>query len=142
MPLVSLTRLHIRAFRHLPMFALSALLSAQEAKAAPGNIAVALLAEARRTFWTRTVWSDEAALGAFMRMNAHRGAMGKLSQWCDEAAVARWTQPTAEPPSWDEAWQRMQRDGRTSSIRRPAPAHANFQIAPPQIGRFSELRLK
>jgi hypothetical protein len=103
---------------------------------------VALLAEARRTFWTRTIWSSEGAMRAFMRGEPHRRAMSRLAAWCDEAAVAHWTQDSSEPPSWSEAWQRMQRDGRPSMVDHPAPAHTDFQIIAPRAGRFRELRFK
>jgi hypothetical protein len=139
---VSVTRLRIRGWRFIPAFAVQALRSAREAKAASGNVAVTLLAEAHRTFWTRTVWTDEAAMRAFMVAPAHRRAMGRLAEWCDEAAVVHWTQDTPEPPSWENVQQRMQHEGRPSKVSHPTPAHSNFEIAAPRIGRFSELRFK
>jgi hypothetical protein len=36
--------------------------------------------------------------------------MSRLAEWCDEAAVERWTQDMPEPPSWEDAQQRMQRE--------------------------------
>jgi hypothetical protein len=141
--LVSITRLRVRGWRFVPAFVVLALRSARQAKAAPGNVAVALLAEARRTFWTRTIWVDESAMRTFMRGEPHRRAMGKLANWCDEASVVHWTQAAAAAPSWSEAWRRMQAEGRSSSVDYPTPAHANFQIAAPRLGGFGgELRLK
>jgi len=139
---VSITRLRLRSWRFVPVFAVQALRSALQAKAAPGNVGVALLAEAHRTFWTRTIWTDEAAMRAFLRSGVHRRVMSKLADWCDEAAVVHWAAVTADAPAWDEVWQRMQRDGRASAVNHPTPAHVDFQIAAPKIGRFSERRLK
>lgn len=144
---VSITRLRVRGWRFTPGFLVLALRSARQAKAATGNRAVAILAEAQRTFWTQTIWDDESAMRAFMRGQPHRCAMAKLANWCDEASVVHWTLPHADPVSskvsWQEAWQRMQAEGRPSAVDHPTPAHANFQIAAPRIGRFSgELRLK
>jgi heme-degrading monooxygenase HmoA len=139
---VSITRLRLRSWGFAPAFAVQALRSAFQAKAAPGNVGVALLAEAHRTFWTRTIWIDENAMRTFLRAGVHRRVMNKLADWCDEAAVAHWTQATADPPAWDEVWQRMQREGRASTVNYPTPAHADFQIAAPKIPRFSALRLK
>jgi len=140
---VSITRLHVRGWRFFPAFVVAARRSANQAKAAPGNVAVALLAEARRTFWTRTIWVDESAMRAFMRGEPHRRAMAKLAAWCDEASVVHWTQATSEAPSWSEAWRRMQAEGRPSPVDHPTPAHTNFHIAAPRPGRFGgELRLK
>jgi heme-degrading monooxygenase HmoA len=139
---VSVTRLRLRSWRFAPAFAVQVLRSALQAKASPGNVGAALLAEAHRTFWTRTIWTDEAAMRAFLRSGVHRRAMSKLADWCDEAAVAHWTAATADAPAWDEVWRRLQRDGRASAVNHPTPAHADFQIAAPKIGRFSELRLQ
>lgn len=140
---VSITRLRVRGWRFVPGFLVLALRSARQAKAAPGNRCVAVLAEARRTFWTQTVWDDESAMHGFMRRQPHRRAMGKLAKWCDEASVVHWTQASTDAPSWIEAWRRMQADGRPSLVDHPAGAHTRFQIAAPRIGRFGkELKLK
>jgi hypothetical protein len=107
---VSVTRLRIRRLWDMPAFALQALRSALQAKAATGNVSVVPLAEARRTFWTRTIWIEESAMRAFMLGEPHRRIMSRLAEWCDEAAVERWTQDMPEPPSWEDAQQRMQRE--------------------------------
>jgi hypothetical protein len=115
---------------------------ALQAKNAKGNVSVALLAEARRTFWTRTIWIEESAMRSFMLGEPHRRAMSRLKEWCDEAAVVHWTQDSPEPPSWEDAHRLMQREGRPSMVRHPTSAHRAFQIAAPRIGRFGELRFK
>jgi heme-degrading monooxygenase HmoA len=140
--LVAITRLRIRSWRVAAAFAVQALRSARQAKVAQGNVGVTLLAEAHRTFWTRTIWTDEAAMRAFMRAGAHRSVMVKLADWCDEAAVVHWLQNTPAAPAWEEAWQRLQREGRSSPINYPTKAHVNFRIAAPRVSRFGELRLK
>jgi hypothetical protein len=140
--IVSITRLRVRGWRYFPAFVLLALRSAGQARRANGNMAVALLAEARRTFWTRTIWVDESSMRAFMRGQPHRRAMGKLATWCDEASVVHWMQEDADAPSWSEAWRRMQAEGRASLVDHPTPAHTNFKIVEPRIGRFGEVRLK
>src|SRR5262249_36121237 len=99
MPLVSITRLRVRSFRYLPAFLLGSLRSAREAKHAPGNLAVSILSDSHLAFWTRTLWTDERSMRAFMFLPAHRAVMPKLLQWCDEAAVTHWLQETLEPPS-------------------------------------------
>jgi heme-degrading monooxygenase HmoA len=139
---VSITRLRLRSWRFMPAFIMQALRAAVQAKAAPGNLGVAILAEANRTYWTRTIWTDEDAMRAFIRSGVHRRVMVRLADWCDEAAVAHWSQATTDVPSWDDTARRLQRDGRPSAVNHPTPAHRNFQIAAPKIGRFGELRLK
>jgi heme-degrading monooxygenase HmoA len=140
MPFVSITRLRVRAWRYLPAFIIQAFRSARQASLAPGNLAVTLLRDANLTFWTRTVWSEEAAMRAFMLAGVHRKVMPRLLEWCDEAAVAHWNQDALEPPAWDEAHQRLQHEGRTSKVNHPSPAHRRFEIPAPSVR--NELKFK
>jgi Domain of unknown function (DUF3291) len=132
MPLVSVTRLRVRSWRYLPGFLTQALLSACQAKITSGNLAVAVLRDSNFAFWTRTVWTEEAAMRTFMRSGAHRWVMPRLAQWCDEAAVVHWHQDAAEPPSWEQAYRRLQDQGRRSHVRHPSEAHRRFEIPPPR----------
>ena len=132
MPFVSVTRLRIRSPRYLPGFYWHTLLSTLQAKRAPGVMKVAFLRDANRTFWTLTSWADEPSMRAFMRSGAHKRAMPKLLDWCDEASVGHWTQETAELPGWREAHRRMVEGGRPSKVRHPSPAHAAGNMPPPQ----------
>jgi hypothetical protein len=52
---VSITRLRLRTLWYMPACAALVLRSALQAAAAIGNVSAALLAEAHRTFWTRTL---------------------------------------------------------------------------------------
>src|SRR5437879_5317556 len=108
MVLVSITRLRIRSWRFLPMFAWYALRSSREAARAEGNLGAKLLRERRNTFWTATMWTSEAAMKNFMTSGTHGKAMRKLMEWCDEAAVVHWTQESAALPIWLEAHRRLQ----------------------------------
>jgi heme-degrading monooxygenase HmoA len=137
MLLVSITRLRVRSFRYLPVFLLGSLRSAREAKNASGNLAVSVLSDANLTFWTRTLWTDERSMRAFMFAPAHRRVMPKLLQWCDEAAVTHWLQET---PSWQEVHRRLQQEGRTSKVDHPSAAQLRFEIPPPKTTR--QLTLK
>ncbi len=140
MPLISITRLRVRSFRYLPAFLLGSLRSARAAKNASGNLAVALLSDANFVFWTRTLWSEESAMRAFMHTPAHRSMMPKLLQWCDEAAVTHWLQETVEMPSWPEVHRRLQHQGRTSKVDHPSAAQLRFEFPPPKTTR--QLTLK
>jgi hypothetical protein len=140
MPFVSITRLRVRSFRYLPVFLIGAFRSARQAKNAPGNLAVSLLSDSNFTFWTRTLWSDERSMRAFMLVGAHRRIMPRLLQWCDEAAVAHWLQESPEAPSWQEAYRRLQQEGRASKVDHPSAAQLRFEIPPPKTTR--ELKLK
>ncbi len=64
MPLVSITRLRVRSWRYLPASFVASFRSALQARRARGNLAVSLSREAHDTFWTRSLWADEAAAAA------------------------------------------------------------------------------
>jgi hypothetical protein len=142
MPLVSITRLRVRSWTYLPAFFVAAFRSALQARRAEGNLAVSILREAHNTFWTRSLWSDEAAMKSFMVSGAHRTIMPKLLEWCDEASAARWTQDVVQKPTWEEVHQRMQRDGRASRVNHPSEAHRRFDLPALQVRRSRELRFR
>jgi hypothetical protein len=129
---VSITRLRIRAIRFLPQFVLYAFRAREQARAAEGYAVGALLADRRRTFWTMTVWESADAMRAFMLTGAHKAAMPRLLDWCDEAGVVHWEQPDPALPSWREADDRLRRDGRPSKVRFPSPDHGAMTFAPPR----------
>jgi hypothetical protein len=142
MPLVSITRLRVRSWRYLPAFSVAAFRSAFQARRAKDNLAVTILREAHNTFWTCSLWTDEVAMKSFMVSGAHRTIMPKLLEWCDEASVARWTQDSAQKPTWEEEHQRMQRDGRASRVNHPSEAHRRFDLPTLQVRRSRELRFR
>jgi hypothetical protein len=67
MPFVSITRLRVRSRRYVPGFVIQSIRSARQAKRTAGSLAVSVLRDADRAFWTRTVWRDEGAMRAFMQ---------------------------------------------------------------------------
>lgn len=140
MPFVSITRLWVRSWRFLPRFLFQAFLSARQARAAAGSIAVSTLRDANLAFWTRTVWQDEAAMRSFMLSGAHRHVMPRLLEWCDEAAIAHWAQDSWEVPSWRESHRRLQHEGRSSKVNNPSEQQRRFEIPEPR--RTAELRFK
>jgi hypothetical protein len=130
MPIVSVTRLRVRSWTFLAPFLFRSLRISRQAKNAPGNLGVRLLADGNKTFWTCTCWESEAAMRAFMLAGPHGPSMRKLLEWCDEAALVHWSQPGLEMPGWTEAHQRMQREGRTSKVNHPSEDQRRFVIAP------------
>ncbi len=132
MPLVSITRLRIRSPWYLPAFFFYTLRASTQARAAAGNKAVQLLPDARRAFWTCTLWTDLDAMRAYVSAGPHRQSMKRLAHWCDEASVVHWEQDSLALPSWDEAHRRMQAQGRPSKVNHPSAAHLAFQVAAPR----------
>ena len=130
MPLVAITRLRLRGFRFLPQFGWQGRQNARQAERAPGFIGGALSADPLRlTFWTATVWENEAAMHAFRAAGEHRRVMPRLADWCDEASVAHWEQPDASLPTPEEMLRRMTSGGRPSRLRHPSPDHAAGRVA-------------
>lgn len=142
MPLVSITRLRVRAWQYLPPFFIQALRSAWQAKLAGGNLSVSILQEARNTFWTRTVWVSEQAMKSYVISGVHKQGMRSLLEWCDEAAVVHWDQEGSQPPSWEEAFRRLREEGRPSKVNHPSQDHRAFQFPVPQVRLTGELRFK
>jgi Domain of unknown function (DUF3291) len=129
---VSLTRLRIRSFRFVPLFAPHALLSMRQVRIAPGFQSGALLADRSWTFWTMTAWDTQENMRRYMTTGSHKTAMPHLLHWCDEAAVAHWEQPENFLPSWTEADKRMREKGRASKVRNPSPHHATLSYRAPR----------
>ncbi|WP_204259606.1 antibiotic biosynthesis monooxygenase family protein [Lichenicola cladoniae] len=80
MTFVSVTRLRIRSARFMPRFALYALNSLRQCKQAHGFLECSLLQDRKLTFWTMTLWRDQAAMRAYMTGGAHLRAMPKLQE--------------------------------------------------------------
>jgi hypothetical protein len=58
--------------------------------------------------------------------------MPKLLNWCSEAAVAHWTQESAEIPLWQEAHHRMTEEGKPSKVNHPSPSQVSNHIPAPE----------
>src|SRR6202167_5201391 len=130
MPFISITRLRVNSLLSLPAFLWQTLGSLRQSQRSRGFLGGRVLREARNTFWTVTAWDDDAAMNAFRTAGAHGQAMPKLLDWCDEASVAHWIQPTTELPTWLEAHRRMLAEGRLSKVSHPSPAHRPLFAAP------------
>ena len=132
MPFVSVTRLRLRSIRFLPAFAVHTLGSIRQVRQSAGFLGGSLLPDRRWAFWTLTVWDDRDAMRAYMTAGAHRTAMPKLLDWCDEASVVHWDATTTTLPTWSDADARMRQDGRPSKVRRPSADHAAMAFARPR----------
>ena len=142
MPVISVTRLRVRAWRYLPAFLFTSFRVGRQASRADGNLAVKVLRDRRNAFWTCTSWDSEVSMKEFMLASPHGPAMRKLLDWCDEAALVHWTEESGELPSWSEAHRRMLRWGRLSKVNHPSDAQKAFRIDEPDENSRSEVRLK
>ena len=137
---VSVTRLRLRSWRYLPGFILQSLRAAWQAKSTRGNLSTCIMGEADLAFWTRTIWGDEPSMRSFMLSGAHRQAMPRLLDWCDEAAVVHWSREAPAPPSWSECHQRLLGEGRASKVSHPSQAQRRFEFPAPRA--LVQLRLR
>jgi hypothetical protein len=136
--LISVTRLRVRSYFYLPPFLWDTFNAVRQVERSTGFLGGRLLVNAKNVFWTMTAWKDEAAMNAYRTGGAHRRAMPKLLNWCNEAAVVHWTQESSEIPLWPEAEQRMVKEGRTSKVNHPSPAQASNCIPGPNPGRIQQ----
>src|SRR5258708_33677211 len=130
MPVMSVTRLRVQSVRYLPAFVWYSFRSIQQLRGSPGFLGGMLASSPAWTFWTTTMWVDEASMKRFRDMDWHQRAMPMLLHWCNEASLARWTQDTVELPSALAMLERLQRRGRISKVRHPTSGQAAGQTAP------------
>jgi hypothetical protein len=136
---VALTRLHIASRRIYPSAFLQSLRTARHAARTPGFRTGRLLRAKHRTLWSITGWDDEAAMKLYRDAGLHLALMPKLMRWCDEAALAHWTQSDNEPlPDWLDAHRRLQDSGRSSKVMHPTVDQLAFLIAP--LGKVTRTR--
>lgn len=64
----------------MPRFALHPLNSQRQCKQAHGFLEGSLLPDRKLTFWTMTLWRDQAAMRAYMAGGAHLKAVPKLQE--------------------------------------------------------------
>jgi hypothetical protein len=139
MVLISVTRLRVRSFVFLPQFLWNTFKSMRQLERSSGFLGGRLLVNGKNVFWTMTAWKDEAAMNAYRTGGAHRRAMPKLLNWCNEAAVVHWTQESSELPFWHEVQVRMVKEGRPSKVNHPSPTQASNQIPGPEPGHIERM---
>jgi heme-degrading monooxygenase HmoA len=138
MAFISVTRLRVRSFLYLAGFLWDTAKSVRQVQRSSGFLGGRLLVKGPLVFWTMTVWQDEPAMNAYRTGGAHRRAMPKLLNWCDEAAVVHWTQQSPEIPAWQQAQQHMAEKGKLSKVNHPSPAQASEQIPAPRPSRVAQ----
>ena len=136
---ISVTRLRVRSFGYLPGFVWHTFKSSRQAERARGFIGGRMLINAKNVYWTLTAWDGEGAMNEFRTAAAHRTAMPKLLEFCDEAAVVHWKQEAAELPSWEKAHRRLVAEGRTSKVSHPSAEQVAREFSPPRASRLEKI---
>jgi heme-degrading monooxygenase HmoA len=130
MAFISITRLRLRSFWNLPRFFRHAVPSKIQAQKAPGNLGVDTLSDANQTFWTKTLWEDEASMRAYMLSGAHQKAMKAFQQIVCEGATTH-VEGNALP-SWQEAYGMLLKAPRFQKVKYPSADHTARKIPPPR----------
>jgi hypothetical protein len=140
MSFISVTRIRIRSIQFLPQFAIELMRTQRQIKRAQGLKSGSLLADRAWAFWTVTAWDSEESMRQYMMSGAHRNAMPKLVEWCDEASAVHWEQSDTVLPSWAEADRRMRESGRPSKVRHPSPRHQTLSYRDPRTTLVGSIR--
>jgi heme-degrading monooxygenase HmoA len=124
MPFISITRLRVKSIFHLIPFMRANEAAAKQLVKTPGFLGGKELIDKGLTFWTLTMWADDANMKTFRNSNAHQQAMQKLPFWCSEASYNHWTQEDFVLPGWTVASTRLIMEGKLTKVRNPSPAQA------------------
>jgi hypothetical protein len=138
MVFVSVTRLRLRSAFYLLPFIWRSYWSAKQIKKAQGFIKGKTLMDRKLSFWTLSLWFDEADMREYRNSGAHKKAMPQLQHWCSEASVVNWQQENDTFPGWEECYRRMTEAGRASKVKRPSPEHASLGIPTPRYPSKAE----
>lgn len=128
--LIVITRLRLRDSEVRKKFLRAAGVVIRQATNTPGNLATEVMRDRNDVYWTRTAWSDRNSMVSFAEGEPHRGVMGSLDEWCDEATTVEWEQESPEFPDWAEISQRLMHDGRVSPLSQPSTDHVTRTFPP------------
>ena len=119
MPFVSITRLRLGSIFRLIPFMRANNASIRTLIHTPGLIVGKELLDKGLTFWTLTIWEDDASMRSFRNSAGHRKAMQKLPYWCNEASYSHWTQESRDIPDWATASKLLLDSGKITKVRNP-----------------------
>jgi hypothetical protein len=103
------TRLPLTAHRYVPGFVRDTTRIRRQLAASPGLVGYALLAELRaKTFWTVSVWDDEASLRTFASSEPHCSVMRRVPARMADSAFRTFAVTGHELPlAWPASKQRL-----------------------------------
>lgn len=139
MPFVSITRLKVKSVLNLISFMKVNEASAKQLVITQGFIAGKELMDKGLTFWTLTIWEDDAKMKEFRNSVAHRKAMQKLPYWCSEASYFHWTQEQVTLPDWNIASMKLIKEGKITKVRKPTPGQLTNNFPPIKWMKFERI---
>jgi len=138
MAFISITRLRLRSAWYLLPFIIHAQRSGKQLASQSKFLRGKTLLDKHLTFWTMTIWNNIADMREYTNTDAHKKAMPKLQDWCDEASIVHWEQVGDDFPDWQDAYQKMLAEGRASKVKYPSANHAAIQVPPPRYPSKTE----
>jgi len=141
MPFISVTRLRVKSLFYIIPFMRANEASVKELKVSKGLLKGKELMDKKLTFWTITLWEDEASMKGFRGSSPHRHAMQQLPKWCNEASYHHWVQESNEFPTWNTIAEKLFAEGKLSKVRNPSDAQITHQFPSIQWTK-TERRLK
>jgi hypothetical protein len=109
--LVMGSRLPLRSYWRIPEFLRLTVVVRRQLAHSNGLVGYALNAQlGRKTFWTVSAWTDQAALDAFAGALPHAAVMRRLRPQMEPTTFRTWTVAgTALPVSWGDVESHLQR---------------------------------
>jgi hypothetical protein len=94
--------------RHSPGFFRAAFSIRRQVRRSPGAIGVSMLAQPlRKTFWTLSAWTDQAALDTFVRTEPHLATISRYHDRLVNPEFITWTTTESSlPKAWSNAKER------------------------------------
>lgn len=129
--LVSLTRLRLNSWTHLFKFMKISNASIQQARTDANCLAGATYMGPGLTFWTATVWTDEAAMKAYVRSGSHREAMPWLAKLCSEATTTHYESADVKVPEKAVVLSKMIEAAKFFRVEKPSQAQ-DAKLVPPK----------
>ena len=129
MPVIAVTRFHLRSLRYLVAFYGSSLRAIDQLRNAPGFREGTFAWDLPAGFWTVTAWDDTAAMLAYRNADPHRAIMRDVLTQADSMVSTHWEQETATLPTRREARRRLETAGHFSKGNHPSAAHAAQRLA-------------
>jgi heme-degrading monooxygenase HmoA len=105
----------------------------------PGFIIGKELTDKGLTFWTLTIWQNEASMKTFRNSAPHRKAMQGLPRWCNEASYVHWIEDDEHLPDWDTVYKKMIEEGKITKVRKPSARQPEKKFPPLKWKKFERL---
>jgi len=137
-PYLTVTRLRLRWTRPLVLaqFLGLSLKNARAAQTSGGFIAGALWVDTHLTFWTVTLWQDEASMRGYAQSPVHIRAMKHLREQQNaytEAAFASGSSPVPQLPTKAESHAFLTARAMFYNLPYPSADHTARRVRPPNV---------